>query len=48
MTEGNFPKTKFKIKPPRINCELLIVTLLNFLKETNGGELLLTAKSPKY
>ena len=31
-TEGNFPKTKFKIKTPKINSGTLIVTLLNSLK----------------
>ena len=50
MTEVNFPKAKFKIKSKKINRGSLIVTLLNSLKvkDTNGGELLLTANSPKY
>ena len=44
-------KAKFKIKSPKINRGTLIVRLLNSLeniKDTNGGELLLTANCPKY
>ena len=50
MTEDNFPRAKFKIKSPKINRGTLILTLLNSLKikKSNGGELLLTAYSPKY
>ena len=32
VTEGNFPKAKFKIKSPKINRGILIETLLNSLK----------------
>lgn len=48
MTEGNSPKAKFKRESPKINRETLTLTLLNSLKGTNGGELLLTANPPKY
>ena len=50
MTEGNFSKAKFKIKPPKINRGTLIfkcyqTELSQKYYDTNGGELLLMANS---